>query len=74
MALDLVKESQNFIIPHKPKEALKIRVGIHTGENISNVNCISALFIRILNILFDKCLRVYSIIIHLHNGRLDYSE
>lgn len=31
MSLELVQESRTFVIPHMPKEELKIRVGIHSG-------------------------------------------
>ena len=32
VSLDLVQCSKVFVIPHKPKQPLKIRVGIHTGK------------------------------------------
>lgn len=32
MSLDLVRVSHSFVIPHMPKEPLKIRVGLHSGE------------------------------------------
>lgn len=31
MALDLLNAVKNRNIPHKPKERLKLRIGIHTG-------------------------------------------
>ncbi|CAH8288374.1 unnamed protein product, partial [Schistosoma turkestanicum] len=30
MSLDLVNVSHSFVIPHKPEEPLKIRVGLHS--------------------------------------------
>lgn len=36
MSIDLVEACETFIIPHKPKEPLKIRVGLHSG-NCENV-------------------------------------
>lgn len=32
MSLDLVSVSHSFVIPHKPDEPLKIRVGLHSGR------------------------------------------
>ena len=32
VSLDLVQCSKVFVIPHKPKQPMKIRVGIHTGK------------------------------------------
>ena len=37
MSLDLVAECEEFIIPHRPEEKLKIRVGLHSGKQYSNV-------------------------------------
>lgn len=34
MALDLVAACKVFEIPHRPNEALKIRVGLHSGTCI----------------------------------------
>lgn len=36
MALDLVEASRSFIIPHKPDELLRIRVGLHSGESANS--------------------------------------
>ena len=36
MALDIVKATKTFTIPHLPKESLKIRVGLHSGKTASN--------------------------------------
>ncbi|XP_046566665.1 LOW QUALITY PROTEIN: atrial natriuretic peptide receptor 1-like [Haliotis rubra] len=37
MALDLVEASRSFIIPHKPDELLRIRVGLHSGSVCTGV-------------------------------------
>ena len=31
MAIDIVEACKEFVIPHRPDEALQIRVGIHSG-------------------------------------------
>ncbi|KAJ8305357.1 hypothetical protein KUTeg_015902 [Tegillarca granosa] len=39
MALDLVEACKVFVIPHKPGEPLKVRVGLHSGKHKkSNLN------------------------------------
>jgi len=35
MALHLLKAVENFRIPHRPTEQLKLRIGVHTGNFIS---------------------------------------
>ncbi|KAL4236674.1 Retinal guanylyl cyclase 1 [Mactra antiquata] len=37
MAIDLVKASEIFVIPHMPNEPLKIRVGLHSGSACAGV-------------------------------------
>ncbi|CAL8072985.1 unnamed protein product [Calicophoron daubneyi] len=37
MSLDLVSASHDFVIPHMPKEPLKIRVGLHSGPVCAGV-------------------------------------
>ncbi|KAH8874181.1 Atrial natriuretic peptide receptor 1 [Schistosoma japonicum] len=37
MSLDLVNVSHSFVIPHKPDEPLKIRVGLHSGPVCAGV-------------------------------------
>ncbi|CAH8607866.1 unnamed protein product [Schistosoma margrebowiei] len=37
MSLDLVSVSHSFVIPHKPDEPLKIRVGLHSGPVCAGV-------------------------------------
>lgn len=37
MALDILHESRNFVIPAMPDEPLKIRIGLHTGKYDSAV-------------------------------------
>nr|CAH8864620.1 unnamed protein product [Trichobilharzia regenti] len=37
MSLDLVSVSHSFVIPHKPNEPLKIRVGLHSGPVCAGV-------------------------------------
>lgn len=37
MALSLIKGAQDFKIPHRPKNQLKIRVGVNTGSVMSGV-------------------------------------
>ena len=32
MSLDVRDASRSFVIPHMPGEALKIRIGVHSGE------------------------------------------
>ena len=40
MALDVVKACKAFVIPHRPKEPLVIRIGMHSGQsNISTLSC-----------------------------------
>ena len=34
MSISLVKACESFVIPHRPGELLKIRVGIHSGDYI----------------------------------------
>ena len=36
MSLDIVAACKVFVIPHRPGESLKIRVGLHTGKNKLN--------------------------------------
>ena len=36
MSLDIVAACKVFVIPHRPGESLKIRVGLHTGKNKFN--------------------------------------
>ena len=33
MALDVVKACKAFVIPHRPKEPLVIRIGMHSGQS-----------------------------------------
>lgn len=33
MALDLFRAQNKFVIRHKPKEQLKLRIGIHSGNS-----------------------------------------
>lgn len=37
MALHLLSEIQNFEIRHRPKERLKLRIGIHSGQCVAGV-------------------------------------
>ncbi|XP_013398539.1 atrial natriuretic peptide receptor 1 [Lingula anatina] len=37
LAIDLVKESEMYVIPHKPYESLRIRVGLHSGPVCAGV-------------------------------------
>lgn len=37
MALHLLAAVKNFRIPHRPDEALKLRIGIHTGPCVAGV-------------------------------------
>jgi class 3 adenylate cyclase len=37
MALHLLKAVENFRIPHRPTEQLKLRIGIHTGPVVAGV-------------------------------------
>ena len=37
MALHLMQEIKNFVIPHRPLEALKLRIGVHSGPCVAGV-------------------------------------
>lgn len=37
LALHLLSAIQNFQIPHKPNERLKLRIGIHSGPCVAGV-------------------------------------
>ena len=37
MALDIMNTASAFVIPHKPKERLRIRVGIHSGPAVGGI-------------------------------------
>ena len=37
MALDILNAASSFVIPHKPKEKLRIRVGIHSGPAVGGI-------------------------------------
>ena len=37
MALHLLQEIKYFIIPHRPGEALKLRIGLHSGPCVAGV-------------------------------------
>ena len=34
MACDLRDAAKVFVIPHKPNEALRIRIGLHSGKDL----------------------------------------
>ena len=40
LALDLLAGSALFVIPHRPKERLLLRVGVHTGSVIAGIQSI----------------------------------
>ena len=37
MALHLIQEIKYFVIPHRPVEALKLRIGLHSGSCVAGV-------------------------------------
>ena len=37
MALDIMNGASVFIIPHKPNERLRLRVGIHSGPAVGGI-------------------------------------
>ena len=37
MALQLMQEIKFFVIPHRPVEALKLRIGLHSGPCVAGV-------------------------------------
>ena len=37
MALDIMNAASAFVIPHKPKERLHIRIGIHSGPAVGGI-------------------------------------
>jgi guanylate cyclase len=37
LALHLMKEIKSFVIPHRPVEALKLRIGLHSGPCVAGV-------------------------------------
>ena len=59
MALDVVKACKAFVIPHRPKEPLVIRIGMHSGQsNTSTLSCCyKVLFFFLFPELFLQHLR-----------------
>ena len=37
LALDIMNAASAFVIPHKPQERLRIRVGIHSGPAVGGI-------------------------------------
>ena len=40
MALDIMNSASTFVIPHKPKERLRLRIGIHTGPAVGGIQIV----------------------------------
>ena len=37
LAIDIMNGASAFVIPHKPKERLRLRVGIHSGPAVGGI-------------------------------------
>lgn len=51
MSLALLENVYKFVIPHRPKEQLRLRIGMHTGTYL--------LYVSMKIMLLDILLRVY---------------
>ena len=72
LALDVMSAASTFIIPHKPKERLCLRIGIHSGPAVGGIQKVGDSIPRYAisynetyqSVIFGMLTQSFSLILH----------